>query len=95
VKNIINIGFTLDPGYILQTMLTAASIMKTQNKTTKIAFHFGVTNHFTADNMLKMYELKRRINNLTEFNYYYLKDATKKMKDFHYKGVACPGKFEL
>jgi hypothetical protein len=42
-----------------------------------------------------MYELKRRINNLTEFNYYYLKDATKKMKDFHYKGVACPGKFEL
>lgn len=45
--------------------------------------------------MIKIYELKNKINNLTEFNYYYLKDAMKKMKNFHRKGVACPGKFEL
>jgi hypothetical protein len=94
-NNIINIGFTLDSGYVLQTMLTMASIMKTQKNTTKISFHFGVTNNFTVENMLKMYELKRRINNFTEFNYYYLKGAIKKMKNFHKKGEACPGKFEL
>ena len=32
---------------------------------------------------------------LTEFNFYYLKGAMKKMKNFHEKGEACPGKFEL
>ena len=95
IKNIIQIGFTLDPRFILQTMMTVASIMTTQNKNTKIVFHFGVTNNFTAENMIKIYELRKKINNLTEFNFYYLKDSTKKMKNFHYKGVACPGKFEL
>ena len=95
IKSIINIGFTLDKNFILETMLTVTSIMATQEKTTKIRFHFGVTENFTADNMYKMYELKNKINNLTEFNFYYLKEAVLKMKDFHPKGEACPGKFEL
>ena len=94
-NNIINIGFTLDPGYILQTMLTITSIMATQHKTTKIIFHLGVINNFTANNMIKIYELRKKINNLTEFNFYYLKGAMEKMKNFHSKGEACPGKFEL
>ena len=94
-NNTINIGFTLDPGYILQTMLTITSIMATQHKTTKIIFHLGVINNFTANNMIKIYELRRKINNLTEFNFYYLKGAMEKMKNFHSKGEACPGKFEL
>lgn len=91
----INIGFTLDPGYILQTMITITSIMATQYKTTKIIFHLGVINNFSAKQMLKIYELKKKINNLTEFNFYYLKGAMEKMKNFHSKGEACPGKFEL
>lgn len=62
-NHIIHIGFTLDPGYILQTMLTVTSIMATQDTTTKIIFHFGVINNFTAENMLKMYELRHKINN--------------------------------
>lgn len=95
INSTIHIGFTLDKGFILQTMLTVASIMATQKKTTKIIFHFGVINNFTTENMIKMYQLKRRINNLTEFNFYYLKDSIKKMKNFHKKGEACPGKFEL
>jgi hypothetical protein len=95
IYSTIHIGFTLDKGFILQTMLTVASIMATQKKTTKIIFHFGVINNFTTENMIKMYQLKRRINNLTEFNFYYLKDSIKKMKNFHKKGEACPGKFEL
>ena len=95
IKNVINIEFTLDPNYILETMLTVTSIMATQKNTTKIIFHFGVIKHFTAKNMLKIYSLKEKINNLTEFNFYYLKDSMKKMKNFHPKGEACPGKFEL
>jgi hypothetical protein len=95
IKNIIHIEFTLDPNYILETMLTVSSIMSTQKKTTKIVFHFGVIKNFSVENMLKMYSLKNKINNLTEFNFYYLKGAMEKMKRFHPKGEACPGKFEL
>ena len=76
-------------------MLTVASILGTQKKTTKVIFHFGVTNDFTAEKMLKLYELKNKLNNLTEFNFYYLKESVIKMKNFHPKGEACPGKFEL
>ena len=95
INSVINIGFTLDQKYILQTMLTSASIMSTQDKTTKIIFHFGVINEFTAENMIKIYELKKKLNNLTEINFYYLIGAMTKMKNFHPKGEACPGKFEL
>ena len=94
-ENIIHIGFTLDPGFILQTMITITSIMATQNKETKIIFHLGVINNFKAEEMLKIYNLRKKINNLTEFNFYYLKGAMKRMKNFHIKGEACPGKFEL
>ena len=95
IKSTINVGFTLDANYVPETMMTVASIMASQFKTTKIRFHFGVTNNFTAEKMLKMYSLKSRLNNLTEFNFYYLKESVVKMKDFHPKGEACPGKFEL
>ena len=95
IKSKIDIEFTLDPNYILETMLTVSSIMASQKNTTKIVFHFGVIRNFNAQNMLKIYSLKKKINNLTEFNFYYLKDAMKKMKNFHKKGEACPGKFEL
>ena len=91
----INIGFTLDKNYILETMLTSSSIMETQRKGTKIIFHFGVTQYFSVHNMLELYSLKEKINNSTEFNFYYLRDSNKKMKNFHPKGEACPGKFEL
>ena len=95
IKSKIDIEFTLDPNYILETMLTVSSIMASQKNSTKIVFHFGVIRKFNAQNMLKIYSLKKKINNLTEFNFYYLKDAMKKMKNFHKKGEACPGKFEL
>lgn len=93
-NNTIHIGFTLDSKFVLQTMLTTISIMATQKNTTKIVFHFGVVN-FTEEDMIKIFNLRSKINNLTEFNFYYLKGAVKKMKNFHKKGEACPGKFEL
>ena len=95
IKNIINIGFTLDPGFIYQTMLTATSILANQRLTTKVVFHFGVVKNFTPVHMLKIYSLKNNIKNLSEFNFYYLKKSMIKMKNFHRKGEACPGKFEL
>ena len=42
-----------------------------------------------------MYKLRYKLNNLTEFNFYYLKESIIKMKNFHPQGAACPGKFEL
>ena len=95
ILSTIDIGFSIDKNYILQAKLTVASIMASQYKTTKIRFHFGVTNNFTSENMLKIYELKNKINNLTEFNFYYLKESVFKMKNFHYKGETLPGKMEL
>lgn len=95
INSTIDIGFTLDINYIYETMLTVTSIMATQKKTTKIRFHFGVTNNFTAEKMVEIYELKNKINNNSKFNFYYLKDSVIKMKGFHPKGEACPGKFEL
>ena len=95
IKSTINIGFTLDKNFILETMLTVASIMATQEKSTKIRFHFGVTNQFNPEKMIQIYKLRNKINNLTEFNFYYLKESVVKMKNFHPKGEACPGKFEL
>ena len=74
INSTINIGATLDINFVLETMITACSIMATQNKNTKIRFHFGVTNNFTAEKMLKIYNLKNKINNLTEFNFYYIKE---------------------
>jgi len=94
-NSIINIGFTLDLNYVFETILTVTSIMATQKNTTKIRFHFGETNNFPAEKMFKFFQLRNKINNLTEFNFYYLKDSVLKMKNFHPKGEACPGKFEL
>ena len=53
INSTIDIGFTLDINYIYETMLTVTSIMATQKKTTKIRFHFGVTNNFTAEKMVE------------------------------------------
>ena len=75
--------------------MTVSSILVSQNKTTKINFHFGVTKNFNSKHMLRLYNLRNRLNNLTEFNFYYLKESVEKMKNFHTKGEACPGKFEL
>ena len=74
IDSTINIGLTLDKKYVLETMITLTSIMATQKKTTKIRFHLGVTNDFSADLMAKIYGLRYKINNLVEINFYYLKE---------------------
>ena len=61
-------------------MLTVASIMAIQKSTTEIRFYFGVTQHFSAEIMIKVCKLKNKINNLTESDFCYLKDSVEKMK---------------
>ena len=46
--------------------------------------------------MLKIYGLRNRVNNLTEFNFYFLRESVEKMNNFHpTKGIASPARFEL
>ena len=63
-------------------MLTITSIMASQENTTKIVFHFGVTNNFRAKIVLKMHALKEKINNLAEFNFLLFKGSSEKNEKF-------------
>ena len=94
-NSVINIGITLDRNFILETMLTITSILATQHKATKINFHFGVSKNFDFKSMAKIYELRYKINTLSEFNFYYLRESVLKMKNFHSKGEALVGRVEL
>ena len=92
----VHVVFTLDPNYVLETKLTVASILATQKNTTKIVLHFGLVYNFTAELMFQIYELKEKINNLTEFNFYYLNETMIYMKDYcQRQGPASAGRFEV
>ena len=93
-NNIVNIGLGLDSSYILETMLTMASIMDSQRNTTKIIFHLAIIYNFTSKDMLKIYTLKERINNSTEFNFYLCKETTDITANF-YKKMGGTARLEL
>lgn len=95
IKSNINIGFSIDKNFLLETMLTITSILATQHNTTKINFHIGITNNFDIESMVKIYELRYKINKLCAFNFYYLRESVLKMKNFHDKGEAVAGRIEL
>ena len=91
----INIGFQLDPGYVLRTMITVASIMDSQKKDTEIRLHFIVVLGFNVENMLKIYSLRDKIRDDVEFNFY---NGNKVEKDFygiHPKGPGAVAKILL
>ena len=76
--------------------MTITSLLATQKNTTKIVLHIGIVNNFTAAHMIKMYDLKWRINNLTDFNFYYLYEAMLYFKDYYKRlGAASPGRLEV
>jgi hypothetical protein len=91
----INLGFQLDPNYILRTMMTLASIMDSQSLETKIRLHFAVVLNFTAENMLKIYSLREKIRNDVEFNFYNAEKVEKDFKDIHPKGPGAIAKILL
>ena len=77
-SNEMNIGVHLDRNYILPTMMTLASIMDSQNKKIRIRFHISVVLNFTVLDMIKIYSLRYKIRENTEFNFY---NASKVEKD--------------
>ena len=66
----INVGSSLDPNFIFETIITTASVMASQKSSTKLRLHFSVVKKFKAKHMLKIYYLRSRIREDVEFNFY-------------------------
>ena len=94
-SNEINLGFQLDPGYILRTMMTLASIIDSQSYKTKIRLHFAVVLNFTVENMTKIYSLREKIRDDVEFNFYNAKKVEEDFKGVHPKGPGAIAKIIL
>ena len=86
--NEINVGAAFDVRYILESMMTIASVMDSQKPRTKIRLHFAVVDGFSAINMLKVYLLRERIREDVEFNFYNAKRAEIEFQGIHPKGNA-------
>jgi hypothetical protein len=91
----INIGFQLDPSYILRAMVTLASIIDSQKLSTKLRFHFAVVLEFNAKHMFKIYSLREKIREDVEFNFYNAKKAENDFKGMHPKGPGAVAKILL
>ena len=94
-NNSINIGIQLDPSYILQTMMTLASIIDSQKPTTKLRFHFAVVLGFNEENMFKIYSLRAKIREDVEFIFYNAKKVETDFKGMHPKGPGAIAKILL
>jgi hypothetical protein len=85
-SNEINVGSSLDSGFILRTMITTASVMDSQKLDTKLRLHFAVVKDFSIKNMLKIYSLRAKIREDVEFNFYNAKRVEKELKGLSPKG---------
>lgn len=94
-NNEINIGFQIDPDYVLRCMMTLASIMDSQKKSTKIRFHFAVVLNFEIEKMVKIYSLRNRIRDDVEFNFYNAKRVEKDLIGLNTKGPGAVSKLLL
>ena len=87
-SNEMNIGIHLDSNFLFQAMITLASIMDSQRDNLRIRFHIAVVLNFTAFDMLKIYSLRDKIRNETEFNFY---NASRVEKDLYGLNTKGPG----
>jgi lipopolysaccharide biosynthesis glycosyltransferase len=94
-NNEINIGFQLDPNYVLRVMMTLASIIDSQKIKTKLRFHFAVVLSFNVESMVKIYSLRERMRDDVEFNFYDAKKAEKDLKNLNSKGPGAVAKLLL
>ena len=85
-SNEINLGFHLDPNYILRAMMTLASIIDSQKEETIIRLHFAVVLNFSIENIFKIYSLRERIRNDVEYNFYNAEKVEEDFKGIHPKG---------
>ena len=79
-SNVINVGLSLDPKFILQTMITTASIIDSQMPTTKLRLHFSVVQAFKPSDMIKIYSLRDRLREDVEFTFYNASRVEKELK---------------
>ena len=83
----INVGSSLDSGFILRTMITTTSVMDSQKLDTKLRLHFAIVNNFSVKNMMKIYSLRNKIREDVEFNFYNAKRVEKELKGLSPKGA--------
>ena len=94
-NNTINVGFQLDPSYILRTMMTLASIIDSQKNDTKLRVHFAVVLGFNDESMFKIYSLREKIREDVEFIFYDAKKVETDFKGMHPKGPGAIAKILL
>ena len=87
-SNEINIGIGIDKNYFLQAMMTLASVMDSQQSEKRIRFHIALVKDFQISDMIKIYSLRKKIRNETEFNFY---NASKIEKDLIGLNTKGPG----
>ena len=94
-QNAINLGFHIDNKYILRCMFTITSIMDSQSPNTKVRFHFALIYDFDAEQMLKIYSLRKRVREDVEFNFYNARRVEKDLKGLSVKGPGLASKLLL
>ena len=91
----INVGIGINPNYTLRAMMTISNIIDSQKLDTKLRIHIGVVDGFSAENMIKIYTLRERIRNDSEFNFYNAKRVETELKGVHSKGNGVMAKLIL
>lgn len=90
-----NIAINLDSNYLLPAMITLASIMDSQSENLRIRFHIAIVLNFSALDMIKMYSLRKKIRNETEFNFYNASRVEKDLFGLNTKGPGAVSKLLL
>ena len=94
-RNVMNIGFQLDPDYTLKAMMTTASILDSQKQNILIRLHYAVVLNFTVLDMLKIYSLRYKIRKNAEFNFYNASRVEKDLSGLNVKGPGAVAKLLL
>ena len=93
--NAINVGSSLDPQYIPETIITTVSIIISQKSTTKLRLHYSVVNNFNPRDMIKIYTLRNRLREDVEFNFYNASRVEKELNTITKKGPGLAAKLLL
>ena len=76
-------------------MFTMASVIDSQSLETKLRLHFAVVDGFSAESMIKIYTLRRKIRDDVEFNFYNAKKVEIDLKNTNIKGNGINAKLIL
>jgi len=95
VRNQINVGSSLDPNFILKTIVTTTSVIHSQKPTTKLRLHFSVVKNFKARDMVKIYSLRYSLREDVEFNFYDTSRVEKEINSISKKGPGLAAKLLL